>query len=98
MTVRQGDTHAVYWQVLDDGSPIDLTGMTAEIHLRPAKGGTALELPAVVDAIEQRIKHTLTGALVPGTYLLEIELTKDGVIATAPTAANDTLTVVAQIA
>lgn len=98
MTVRQGDTHSVYWQVLEDGVPIDLTGMTAEIHIRPAKGTTVTDLAAEVVEIDNRIKHILTGTLAPGTYLLEIELSKAGVIATAPTAKNDTLTVVPQIA
>lgn len=105
MTVRQGDTHAVYWKVTDgdveNGVPheVDLSGMTAEIHVKlSAKGSPSIDLLAVVEESENRIRHNLTGTLAPGTYLLEIELTKDGVIATAPTAKNDTLTVVTQIA
>ena len=98
MTVRQGDTHDVFWQITDNGAPIDLTGMTAEIHVQPVKGSAAVTtLAAVVEEVDNRVKHTLTGALAPGTYRLEIELTKDGVVATAPTAKNDTLTVVPQI-
>ena len=102
MTVREGDTHSVSWQVLDEGVPMDLTGMTAEIHVRLPKATTPITLPAVVETVpdteEWRVRHTLSGTLPAGVYLLEIELTKDGVIATAPTEKNDTLTVVKQIA
>ena len=98
MTVREGDTHDVSWQITDNGGPMDLTGAIAEIHVRPIKGTAITTLTAVVDPIEQRVTHTLTGTLAPGTYLLEIELTKEGIITTAPTSKNDTLTVVPQIA
>lgn len=103
LTVREGDTHAVYWEILETGeqgeevATVDLTGATAEIHLKP-KTGAAITLAATVEQPENRIRHTLTGTLAAGVYKLEIEITKAGVIATAPTGVNDTLIVVAQIA
>ena len=103
VTVREGDTHDVSWQVMADGAPMDLDGMTAVVHVQLPKG-SPINLAAIVETVPEsepeqwRIRHTLTGTLAAGTYLLEIELTKDGVKATAPTAKNDTLTVVKQIA
>lgn len=100
LTVRRGDTHPVYWRILDAaGVPIDLTGATAELHVKPTKpSGPAVTLIATVEPVEKRIRHDLTGTLAPGDYAYELEITKDGAIMTAPTRENGVLTVLPDLA
>ncbi len=101
LTVRRGDTHPVYWQILDDVTklPIDLAGATAELHVKGTKPVTsAIILTAIVEEAQDRVRHDLTGLLAIGTYSYEIELTKDGAIMTAPTKTNGTLIVVEDLA
>ena len=93
---RRGDTHSIYFEILDRGAPYDLTGATAVIHAQQGKNAP-INLTAVVEAAERRIRHDLTGALAIGTYAYEIELLKDGKILTAPTQANGTFTVIDDI-
>ncbi len=99
LTVRRGDTHPVYWQILDKGSPIDLTGATARFNVKGTKPASAAQsLVATVEAAEKRVRHNLTGTLPVGEYAYEIEVTKDGAILTAPTKTNGVLIVLPDIA
>jgi hypothetical protein len=100
VTVRRGDTYPIYWQILDKGSPIDLTGATARLNVKGTKPVSAAQsLPATVEAAQKRVKHTLTGTLAPGEYAYEIETTaQDGSILTAPTKTNGVLIVLPDIA
>lgn len=98
LTVRRGDTHPLYWQILDRGTPADLTGATARLIVKMVSPsvGTAIILTATIDG--DKVKHILTGTLAIGTYQYEIEITKSGAISTAPTKGFGTLVVLPDLA
>lgn len=95
LNVKHGDTHAIYLIVADakTKAPVDITGSTVVINIK-MKNGTPIALAAVVDdGPAGRVRHQLTGTLAVGTYAMEVELTKSGVITTTPTIGTDTLVV-----
>lgn len=87
-TVKQGDTHNL---TLTIGA--DLADATVRVLARRGSE-TVEELDAsVTDEGGGVITHTLTGTLPPGDYRVEVEVTRDGVIQTAPTEGYARLTV-----
>lgn len=101
MLIKEGDTLPVAWRVLDcnTGQPVDLTGAIVEVHAQ-RRGSAPITLPSFVipPESEGRVQYTPDGTLSPGSYAVEIQFTKSGVIGTSPTDGTGTLTVQAQIA
>lgn len=97
--VKRGDTHQVRWRVFERGTkvPMDLTGATVEVHVRPTKpkGAAAITLAATALPPETDgvVGHDLTGTLLVGEYDLQIEVTIAGDIQTVPTEGSDLLIV-----
>jgi hypothetical protein len=82
ITVKRGDTHPITLTVAGD-DVVDLTGATVKMF---ARRSTAQAIPLEVTATgPNTLTHTLTGTLQPGMYRLEVEITRDGVVRTAPT-------------
>jgi hypothetical protein len=79
ITVKQGDTHATVWR-----ANADLTG--AAIRLLAVKDDSTVTVLAatVTDGPTGEVTHMLTGDLAVGTYQVELEVTKAGVITTFP--------------
>lgn len=100
LNVKHGDTHDVFLVVADAKTkvPVDISGSTVRLNVRKGTENPITLIAVVEDGPLGRIKHTLTGTLAVGTYKMEVELTKSGVITTAPTIGTDTLTVAADIA
>lgn len=99
-TVKRGDTHAITLTVKDSaGLPVDLTGATVRLLASITNSPDPAEvLPATItDAVNGVVTHTLTGALLAGTYQIEVEATIGGVITTAPTDGYATLIVKADL-
>ena len=96
-TVKRGDTHAITFTVTDEsGAPVDLTDATVRLLARRRSVGAALTVltASVTDATNGVVSHTLTGVLEAATYDIELEVTADGEITTAPSDSYLTLTVV----
>lgn len=60
---RQGSTLRLHWTMTTDGEPVDLTGKTAEMEVRPSPGSSSLILDA---------SPYLTLGGTAGTILLEV--------------------------
>lgn len=95
LTIRQGDKHDVRLEI--GNSPIDLSGGSAEVHVQPSLGGTVQSFNATVGA-NNVIIWPLDGTLLPGKYLLEVEITVGLSIVTAPSNKNITLIVLDELA
>ena len=86
-TVKRGDTHTITFTVTDAaGAPVDITDSTVRLLARRRSVGASLiVLPATVtDATNGVVSHTLTGTLEASTYDVELEVTADGEMTTAP--------------
>lgn len=98
VTVKQGDTAKLTLYVEDEnGDPVDLTGASCVVRARRQGDG-------VVSTWASTVPAPLTGAVVatlplldPVRYYVEVEVTKGGVISTAPSDGYETVRVVAQI-
>jgi len=88
----KGDTWEVQWSLLDAArQPLDLTGVTARLHLRTAPGA-ALTIEASstngrmtvgAGTVRMRIEAVDTALVTAGTYLYSLELTwPDGTVKT----------------
>ena len=93
---KAGDTHSISWRVQAAGAPLDLTGATVRLLARATwPRGDLLELAATVpDPVGGLVEHVLSGNLAVGVYDVELEVTRAGVITTAPTATFERLTIV----
>src|SRR5687768_13409971 len=80
LIVKAGDIYPTRWKV-----PVDLTG--AAVRLVAQKDGyPAITLATTVtDAANGVVEHMLTGTLTVGDYRVEMEISRDGQIVTAPT-------------
>lgn len=71
ITVKRGDRYAITYTV-----SMDVTGCTTRLLARPVGEELPLELPhEVTDAAAGELTHMLDGALQPGDYLVEVEVT-----------------------
>jgi hypothetical protein len=68
---------------------VDLTGMTAVIHLKP-KTGAVINLTATIDN-GSRVKHQLTGTLPAGTYTITASYSGDAIFLPATGSATQTV-------
>lgn len=102
LRVKRGDTHDIVLTAAGlDGKPVDLTGADVRVHAKLRRSGSEPILldSAVIEPVsEGRVRHRLTGTLEPGEYAVEIELTRNNVITTAPTHGTITLVVEPDIA
>lgn len=93
ITVKQGDTHNITFTV-----NMDLTGATVRLLCRPiAEEAPTILASSITDASGGIVTHQLTGDLEPGRYYVELEVTKSGVIATAPSDGYETMRVIREI-
>ena len=85
--VFRGDTWRRAWVLKDDGgTPVDLSGATARLHVRDASGAKVAEASTadgrlVVTAAQGRVDMTVPAAamqLAPGAYRFDLELTYPG--------------------
>jgi hypothetical protein len=92
-TVVQNDTVPLWWGAVHDepedtdtyGQPVDLSGSTGIVHVRPEKGTVVTNFPAIIrDPPSGEFGHLYVG-LEPGVYVGECEFTGPAGIATAPT-------------
>jgi len=88
MKVKAGDTHEVSWR-----ANTDLAGASVRLIARDSTGPAIFLDAEVTDAAGGVVTHTLTGTLSPGTYRVELEVTRDGVIVTYPNDGYATLAV-----
>ncbi len=97
--VKHGDTHDITIAVTSDGAAVDLTGATIRVLARPTgTADTATVLAhTIIDAAAGTLTHTLTGTLAVGPWDVEVEVARDGQIATYPTAGYLRLDVAADI-
>lgn len=92
-TVVQNDTVPLWWAAVYDepenkdtyGLPVDLTGASGIVHVRPEKGSEVTNFPALIpNPTTGEFGHLYVG-LEPGVYVGECEFTGPAGIATAPT-------------
>lgn len=80
LTVKAGDKYPTTWRV-----PISLVGATVRLVAK-RKGYPAIVLPTTItDAANGVVQHSLTGTLEVGDYRVEMEISRDDQIVTAPT-------------
>lgn len=98
VTVKQGDTAKIKMYVEDeDGNPVDLTGATVIVRARRQGDGiVSTWAHTVTNAVGGELSVT-TGLLDPVRYYAEAEVTKAGVVTTAPSSGYLTVRVIAQI-
>ena len=83
--VKHGDTHAVTFTVRDARNRlVDLTGATVRLLARASDSGVTQVLPASLGPTKGTVVHQLSGTLPVDTYRIEVEITSDGVVTTAP--------------
>lgn len=78
-----GDTWRLAWAVSHGGSPLDLTGCAARLHLRDAAGTKVAEASTadgriVIDVARSQFRLTVPAAamqLAPGSYRHMLEVT-----------------------
>lgn len=94
-TIRTGDTHKLTFTVGSPSGVVNISGATGRLLLRKITGGGGVfDLPTTVtDPVAGTLTHQLDGTLLPGIYLLEIELTVNGEIITVPSDGADRLIV-----
>lgn len=82
MQIKRGDKYPVTFTV-----NMDLTNATTRLLVRHLKKtGTLEELDhTVTDAEEGTIEYELDGTWAAGIHYLELEITRDGLVRTAPT-------------
>jgi hypothetical protein len=85
-TVKRGDTVTMTLTVKDSaGVAINLTGATVKVLAKNTATSEVSTLSSTIsDAPNGKVQHVFTGSLAEGTYNVEVEVTDDGVIATAP--------------
>ncbi len=85
--VFRGDTWKRAWIIKDDGgNPVDLSGVTARLHVRDAAGNKVAEASTTdgrmtITAAQGRIDMTIPAAAMaisPGVYRFDTEITTAG--------------------
>lgn len=85
--VKHGDTHEITFTIRDSNNNnrlVDLTGAAVRLLARQGKTGPTQVLSASPGPTKGTVVHQLTGTLPVGTYWIEVEITSDGVVTTAP--------------
>ncbi len=92
--VKQGDRTTVTFTVRSPspapgvlGAPQDITGYTPHVVARSRQDPSAPTITlasSIADPTAGQIVHELDGTLEPDTYVMEVELVKDGKPQTAP--------------
>jgi hypothetical protein len=92
LTVKTGDRYPTYWRV-----PMDLTGTSVRLIARRGSA-LAITLPSTIsDPTGGVVEHVLDGLLIVGMYAVELEITRDDQIITAPTDTYENLRVIADL-
>lgn len=89
--IKYGDTDPTTWTAVG----MDLTGCTVRLMARDrAARATPIELPtAIIDQPGGVVQWTPDGLLPVGSYEVELEVTRDGLIVTFPNDGFERLTV-----
>lgn len=96
VTIKRGDTHVLKFSIEGTGITT-LTGASGQIHVKPRRvNPTILSFP--VSLAGNVATWTLDGSLPVGQYDIEIQLTVDGRITTAPSDGYLRLVVLADLA
>lgn len=97
VTVKHGDTHSLDFQVVGTGIVSSLTGASGKVNVKPRYStGAAQTFPVTLAG--DVATWALDGTLPVGVYELEIELTVDGRVITAPSDGYVRLTVMEDLA
>ena len=92
LTVKRGDRYPTYWSV-----PMDLSGATVRLIARRGSA-PAVTLPSTVtNPAGGIVQHILDGTLTVGSYAVELEISRDDQIITAPTDTYENLRVIADL-
>lgn len=91
-TVKHGDTHDITLTV-----GVDLTGAQVRVLARRGSAAPIVLATDPIDLVAGVLSHTLTGTLEPGNYNVEVEITRDGKIQTAPTVGYTRLNVASDL-
>lgn len=79
-TVKHGDTIPLTLTI-----GVDITGATVRVLCRRGSAAATVLPSTVTDYATGAIVHELDGTLAIGNYDLEVEITRNGVVQTAPT-------------
>lgn len=86
LEMKHRDTPTVRWAILGaKGAPVDVSSANATLHMRQGAAPPLSFALTVVDGPAGIVEHTFDGTLPPGPYRYEIEIMRDGAVATAPT-------------
>ena len=92
LTIKTGDRYPTYWTV-----PMDLTGTSVRLVARRGSA-PAVTLPSTITNFTGGVvEHILDGTLTVGLYAVELEITRDDQIITAPTDTYENLRVIADL-
>jgi hypothetical protein len=92
LTVKAGDRYATVWRV-----PMDLTGATVRLIARRGSNPAVVLDSTVTSATGGEVTHILDGTLAVGTYAVELEISREDEIITAPTDSYENLRVIADL-
>jgi hypothetical protein len=92
LTVKRGDRYPTYWTV-----PMDLTGATVRLIARRGSAAAVVLPSTIPNPGGGLVEHILDGTLTVGSYAVELEITRDDQIITAPTDAYENLRVIADL-
>ncbi len=93
LVVKQGDRYATFWRV----PGFDLTDCTVRLIARRGKNPAIILSSTITDPTKGEVRHVLDGSLEVGLYAVELEITRDVEIITAPTDTYDNLRVIADL-
>lgn len=90
VTVKHGDKYPTVWV-----ANMDLTGATVRLLAKPRyEGDTVVLASSITDAVAGEVTHVLTGTLEPGSYDVELEVSRGDEVVTFPSESYERLTVV----
>jgi len=92
LTVKTGDRYPTYWRV-----PMNLTGSTVRLIARRGSAPPVVLPSSILDPAAGTVQHVLDGNLTVGMYAVELEITRDEQIITAPTDTYENLRVIADL-
>lgn len=92
LTIKTGDRYPTYWTV-----PMDLTGTSVRLVARRGSSPAVTLDSTITDFQGGVVEHVLDGTLTVGLYAVELEITRDEQIITAPTDTYENLRVIADL-
>lgn len=93
LVVKQGDRYATFWRV----PGFNLTGCTVRLIARRGSQPAVVLTSEITDPPAGEVRHILDGTLDVGLYAVELEISRDLEIITAPTGSYNNLRVIADL-